>query len=69
MLEHAEYMRRMCASETSGSVDAVCHMNSLFESILIVRVCGHRLVFCGAFARHICVVCRCGGLCARVGLR
>lgn len=29
----------------------------------------HRLVFCGAFARDICVVCRCVGLCAWVGLR
>jgi len=40
MLEPAEYMRRMYTSETSGSVDAVCRMNSLFENVLIM------LVFC-----------------------
>jgi len=45
MLEAAEYMRRMYTSGTSGSVDAVCHMNSLFENILIVLLSSTGLYF------------------------
>ena len=45
MLEPAEYMRRMYTSEPSGSVDAVCHMDSLFENILLALLCCRRLYF------------------------
>ena len=45
MLEPAEYMRRIYTSETSGSVDAVCHMNSLSENIFIVRLSSTGLYF------------------------
>ena len=38
ILEPAEYMCRVYTSETSGSVDTVCRMNSLFEYVLIMRV-------------------------------
>jgi hypothetical protein len=53
-------MLRVCMSETSGSVDAVCRTNSLFESILMVDggFVFHKLVFLCCFGtRQLCPVC------------
>jgi hypothetical protein len=68
MLEPAEYMRRIYTSETSGSVNAVCHMNSLFENILIVHLSSTGLYFAMPW-RATSVSCSCVGLCAWDELR
>lgn len=56
MLEPAGYVRRMYTSEASGSVDAVCHMSSLFENILIALLSSRGLYFVVPL-RATCVSC------------